>query len=254
MIKKNSKKLYFLILSLSLILFLLFLNLNKSSAKLYSFDEKNCTDKLKDSIVDIDESIVDMDNVIKSNNTNKEQISHINDKSKESNLLYSAYIKTEGNISDDLIGYLDTRLQLIPKKLLSAYFDKGGLILLTDKDISSEYYPDYNFGNIIGLHDATKNIIFMSNSKYAIDNALIHEFGHVLDSLFGWDSMNEYFLKVFEEEKDSFEVESLDGHYKSNEREFFAEIFQESILNPDTCKLSAPKAFSFVNSKIKDLK
>lgn len=247
MIKKNSKKRCLIILSSLLILLLLFLNLNKSSAKFSVFDEKNCTNKIEEGIVDID-SVVDEDKA------NEEQTSSINDKYQEGSLLYSDYIKTEGNISDDLIYYLDLKLRLIPQDLLLAYFNQGGSILLTDKDISKEYYSDYNFGNIIGLHDARKNIIFMSNSKYAIDNALIHEFGHVLDSLSGWDSMNEYFLNVFNKEKDSFVVESLDGHYKSNEREFFAEVFQESILNPDSCISSAPKAFDFVNSKIKCLK
>lgn len=247
MIKKNNKKRYLILLSLLLVLLLLFLNLNKSSAKFSVFDEKNCTSKIEDGIVDIDD-VVDEDK------TNEEQTSSINGVSQENNLLYLDYIKTEGNISDDLINYLDLKLQLIPQDLLLAYFNQGGSILLTDKDISKEYYSDYNFGNIIGLHDARKNIIFMSNSKYAIDNALIHEFGHVLDSLSKWDSMNQYFVKVFQEEKDSFEVKSLDDHYKSNEREFFAEVFQESILSPDTCKSSAPKAFDFVNLKIKDLK
>lgn len=247
MMKKNIKKRHLIILSLLLILLLLFLNLNKSSAKFSFFDEKNCTNEIEEGIVDID-SVVDEDK------TNEEQTSSINDKSQEEHLLYLDYIKTEGNISDDLIYYLDLKLRLIPQDLLLAYFNQGGSILLTDKDISKEYYSDYNFGNIIGLHDARKNIIFMSNSEYAIDNALIHEFGHVLDSLSKWDSMNEYFLKVFQKEKDSFEVESLDNHYKSNEREFFAEVFQESILNPDTCKTSAPQAFDFVHSKINCLK
>lgn len=183
---------------------------------------------------------------------NKDNLS-ISSESDEVPLLYSEYIKTEGNISDDIFSYLDLRLQSIPENLLLSYFNQGGTILLTDKDISKTYYSDYNFGNIIGLHDARKNIIFISNSKNAIDNALIHEFGHVLDSLSNWDSMNKYFLNVFNQEKDSFEVESTDNHYKSNEREFFAEVFQEYILNTDRCKLSAPKAFEFVDKKIKDL-
>lgn len=246
MIKRSNKKIHLIILSLLLVLLLVLLNLNKSSAKFSIIDKKNCVNEIENDIVDID-------NIIEEDKIDEGLVSDSNVKSEEKSLLYSDYIKTEGNISDELIYYLDLRLRLIPKDLLLSYFNQGGSILITNKDISQTYYSDYNFGNIIGLHDARKNIIFMSNSKYAIDNALIHEFGHVLDSLSGWDSMNEYFLKVFEKEKDSFDVESSDGHYKSNEREFFAEVFQESILNPDTCKSSAPEAFNFVNSKIKSL-
>lgn len=227
MIIKNDKKRISIVLGLILISALIFLSFNLHKTNL-DVTAKNI-----------------------SNNTN---ILSMNSESEEIPMLYSKYIKTEGSIDDELISYLDLKLQCIPENILSLYFNQGGSILLTDKDISKTYYSDYDFGNIIGLHDARKNIVFISNSKYAIDNALIHEFGHVLDSISGWDSMNEYFLNVFNQEKDSFKVKSVDNHYKLNEREFFAEVFQEYILNPDTCKSSAPKAFEFVDKKIKNLK
>ena len=93
----------------------------------------------------------------------------------------------------------------------------------------------------------------MSNSEYAIDYALVHEFGHVLDSLTGWDSMKADFKNIFNKEKDTLDVYSIDEHYKSNEREFFAEVFQEYIINPDSCESSAPEAFQFIKNKINEI-
>lgn len=241
MIIKSHKKRTLVILNSFLVALLIFASFNIYKSKSSILEGVNSNNISNINI---------MSNQNKSDN--KDNLS-ISSESDEVPLLYSEYIKTEGNISDDIFSYLDLRLQSIPENLLLSYFNQGGTILLTDKDISKTYYSDYNFGNIIGLHDARKNIIFISNSKNAIDNALIHEFGHVLDSLSNWDSMNKYFLNVFNQEKDSFEVESTDNHYKSNEREFFAEVFQEYILNTDRCKLSAPKAFEFVDKKIKDL-
>lgn len=241
MIKKNSKKRYLIILDSLLIALLVFASFN-----IY---------KYKFNIIE-GVSFNNISNIDTSSNQNKLDNKGSLSTSSESDevpILYSDYINTEGNVSDDLVSYLDLKLQCIPENLLLDYFNQGGTILITDKDISKTYYSDYDFGNIIGLHDARKNIVFISNSKYAIDNALIHEFGHVLDSLSNWDSMNKHFLNIFNEEKDSFKVKSVDNHYKLNEREFFAEVFQEYILNPDICKSSAPKAFEFINEKIKNL-
>lgn len=242
MIKKNSKKRCLIILNSLLIALLVIASFDIYKPKSDIIDEVNSS------------SINNINTTNNQNTLDNEGSLDTSSVSDEVAILYSDYIKTEGNIDNDLISYLDLKLQCIPEKLLSSYFNQGGTILLTDKDISKTYYSDYNFGNTIGIHDARKNIIFISNSKYAIDNALIHEFGHVLDSLSNWDSMEKYFLNVFEKEKDSFKVKSVDNHYKLNEREFFAEVFQEYILNPDTCESSAPQAFEFVNKKIKSLK
>lgn len=182
---------------------------------------------------------------------NNEEIEGIEEESKV--ISYKYAIETEGNIDEELISYLDTKLQLLPQSLLEGYFNNDGKILITDKNISKTYYKEYNFGNIIGLHDARKNIIYMSNSKYAVDNALIHEFGHVLDSLCKWDSMNNEFTEIYNTEKDTFKVKSVDGHYKTNQREFFAEVFQEYILRSDICKSSAPRASEFIKNKIESL-
>ena len=169
------------------------------------------------------------------------------------NAKYDEFIKVEGSVDDNIVIYLKKKLNLIPDNILSSYFDKGGTILLTSKNISETYYSKYDFGEIVGLHDANKNVVYMSNSEYAIDYALVHEFGHVLDSLTGWDSMKADFKNIFNKEKDTLDVYSIDEHYKSNEREFFAEVFQEYIINPDSCESSAPEAFQFIKNKINEI-
>ena len=190
------------------------------------------------------------------NNLNKENSKNtVSTEDREgTNNNYDEYIKTEGSINDNTLSYLKNKLALVPNNILDAFFNQGGTILLTDKNIAKTYYNDYNIGKIIGLHDANKNVVYVSNTKYAIDFALIHEFGHVLDSLTNWNSMKDEFKDIYNTEKDTLEVYSIDGHYKTNEREFFAEIFQESIINSDSCKKTAPRAFEFVTNKINELK
>lgn len=170
------------------------------------------------------------------------------------NVNYKDYIKTDGNIKASRIDYVNKILNVIPKNILTTYFNEGGVVVITDKDIATTYFGNTDLGRIAGLYNSSKKIVYISNNVSDIDGSLIHEFGHVLDSLTGWGSMQEEFKSIYAKEKDTFKVYSHDEHYKSNEREFFAEVFQESILNPKTCEASAKGAFDFVGDKIKSLK
>ena len=95
-----------------------------------------------------------------------ENIEMFNDK-------YDEFIKIDGSVNDNIILYLKNKLNLIPDNILSAYFNNGGTILLTSKNISKTYYREHDFGKIVGIHDATKNIVYISNSEYAIDSMSI---------------------------------------------------------------------------------
>lgn len=237
---KNFKKIKLLVVNCVLILIICICSI--SIFKELSFKTK------------ISNKVSNVLNVESSVDVNNKTEATIKDDKVVDEVSYRGYIKTEGNIDDSLVLYLDNLLKVVPKDILDAYFSKGGIILLTDKNIAQTYYGDTSLGRILGLHDANNNIVYISNSENAINYALIHEFGHVLDSLTNWGSMGEDFEAIYEAEKDTFIVDSKDGHYKLNTREFFAEVFQEYILNPKTCEASAKGAFDFVGDKIKSLK
>lgn len=239
-ISKNFKKIKLLVVNCVLILIICICSI--SIFKELSFKTK------------ISNKVSNVLNVESSVDVNNKTEATIKDDKVVDEVSYRGYIKTEGNIDDSLVLYLDNLLKVVPKDILDAYFSKGGIILLTDKNIAQTYYGDTSLGRILGLHDANNNIVYISNSENAINYALIHEFGHVLDSLTNWGSMGEDFEAIYEAEKDTFIVDSKDGHYKLNTREFFAEVFQEYILNPKTCEASAKGAFDFVGDKIKSLK
>lgn len=246
--RKKIKTILLLILTISI---LICIGINKNFNKLLSPNSKDINsynDSKTNANSDKNQAINAQNN---NNDTSTQQ--DVSSVYEEVEIKYKDYIIEEGEIDENIVQYLDSKLQLIPENLVLKYFEQGGRILITDKDISNTYYKDYNFGNVIGIHDARKNIVYISDSEYAIDNALIHEFGHVLDSLTNWGSMKETFSDIFYTEKDTFEVYSVDNHYKTNEREFFAEVFQQFILEPDSCKSSAPQSYNFIKNKISEL-
>lgn len=245
------KKIKIILLLMLTISILICIGINKNFNKLLSANSKaiNSYNNTKTDTNSDKNQAVDVQNNNK-DNYSQQDVSSVYEEVK---IKYKDYIVEEGTIDENIIQYLDSKLQLIPENLVLKYFEQGGRILITDKDISNTYYKDYNFGRVIGMHDARKNIVYISNSEYAIDNALIHEFGHVLDSLTDWSSMKGTFSDIFYTEKDTFEVYSVDNHYKTNEREFFAEVFQQFILEPDSCKSSAPQSYEFIKNKLNEL-
>ena len=165
--------------------------------------------------------------------------------------LNNGWVSTEGNVPQYLINKLNDRLGLIPSKLMDMFTSKGYKIILTSYSIGLKHcHPAENI-SIAGLFEPNEKIIYISARESAINGATLHEFGHFIDvELLGFNSQKSDFVNIFNLEKDSFQVDSADGWYKTTSAEYFAEVFQETILNPSRCQSSAPRSYEFVMSKI----
>mgnify|MGYP002868186309 CR=1 FL=1 len=78
--------------------------------------------------------------------------------------------------------------------------------------------------------------------------------GHIIDYLSNWASETDEFRTIYEEEKGTFvEVGREDNNSISSTTEFFAEVLNQAILYPDSCKKSAPKSYEYVLNIINNL-
>lgn len=176
-------------------------------------------------------------------------------KVKPTTIDYSKNITREGTISNSLIESLNAELNKVPTAIVDKYISIGGKIILTTEDIATKYYGSNKLGNIAGLHNGLTNELHIEDRESAIDRALIHEFGHVLDSLTGWSGVyGEDFKELYYEEKDNLIIDENSNHHKRNAQEFFAEVFRQSLINPERTRKCVPKTFNFINSKIKEVK
>ncbi|EOU1990355.1 hypothetical protein [Clostridium perfringens] len=160
------------------------------------------------------------------------------------------YLEGEG-ATEELANLTNTYLSYVPKNVMNNFVANGWKVVLTDKNIAETYYHDKSLGKIVGLTMSEAKTIYILASKNAIKSSTLHEMGHFVDIQMDVPSNSEEFLEDFNNEKDTFEVYSFDGHYKRNHFEFFAEVFQESILNPNRCKKSANKTYDFVKNQVK---
>lgn len=163
----------------------------------------------------------------------------------------STLLQTGGIISyscnKKLESVLQSYIDKVPKNILDAIQGIGYTIELV-KDPGKEY----GYRNICGLTCTDEKRILIKASKSKFRRAVVHEIGHAYDDYLGWVSGSEEFKKIYKAEKNKFKVTGFvsDGHYKANEREYFAEAFQMIIYNPKVLESSAPETYKFMTELI----
>lgn len=188
----------------------------------------------------------------KEKNSNKK--GHKKENKKSDGSRYISYGKVGDvwveNTTESIGNYANTILKLVPSNVRSSFKKDGYKVLVTSKDIARTYFKTNKYGHIIGLTTSYDKAIYISAKRNDIYNSLLHEFGHYVDYRNMKSSNSPEFIDIYNKEKNKFAVESKDGHYKSNQQEFFAEVFQETILHPERCKKTAPRAYKFVKKMV----
>lgn len=162
------------------------------------------------------------------------------------NFSFVGDVVLEGDISYSVKKEMNEKMKLIPQNLLNTFYNNGYQLVLTTKSIQGNYYNGSVSGPIAGLFMGDRNTIYVAAIERYIDMALLHEFGHFLDSLHGYVSTTDEFVQIFYEEKEYLTTFSYDNHYKSNTKEYFAESFEQIIENPERCRNEVPKTYEFI--------
>ena len=162
----------------------------------------------------------------------------------------STLLQTGGIISyscnKKLESVLQSYIDKVPKNILDAIQGIGYTIELV-KDPGKEY----GYRNICGLTCTDEKRILIKASKSKFRRAVVHEIGHAYDDYLGWVSGSEEFKKIYKAEKNKFKVHDyISTHYLDNEREYFAEAFQEYIYYPKKLKVNTPETYKFMTELI----
>lgn len=149
----------------------------------------------------------------------------------------------------------DSSLHRLPDGIIKAFYNDGGVILITTGDqlgyvgdrmnylftASDDYSIDGTF-----LHDPDYNvrIIYLNNDSPNTERTLYHEIGHYIDdkcdfvnSTDGWDI-------IYKEEKENYPY--LSEYEKSAPDEYFAQAYSEYIRWPEELKLYCPKTYEML--------
>ncbi len=166
---------------------------------------------------------------------------------------YKNYVQKDGNISDDLIDYANSYWNKIPQNIRENLIKNGWKIYITDKNLANTYHIDI-YDEIAGITDYDNKTIFIENRKNAIKTSTVHEVGHAVDELLNTHSNSKIFNEIYLEEYKNFNENGVNVEYaKKDNVEYFAELFQQTILHPENCKKTTPLSFTYMNDLIKNI-
>lgn len=88
------------------------------------------------------------------------------------------------------------------------------------------------------------------------ETIFIHELGHCFDYEFGSLSSTDEFKNIYLMYKDTYVEQtyySPENYAASSESEFFATLFKEYFISPDSLKLQAPEAYDYIDTIYKEV-
>lgn len=146
-------------------------------------------------------------------------------------------------------------------------FSKDWAFVVTDnipfnvfEKTNKDYDSDSLEKNVIisGVSNWRIRTVFIkaeSNVK-KLNTIFIHELGHCFDYEFGSPSSTDEFKNIYLLYKDTYVEQayySPENYAASSESEFFATLFKEYFVSPDSLKLQAPEAYGFIDAIYKEV-
>uniref|UniRef100_UPI0031B5F071 anthrax toxin lethal factor-related metalloendopeptidase n=1 Tax=Clostridioides difficile TaxID=1496 RepID=UPI0031B5F071 len=153
---------------------------------------------------------------------------------------YSSFIELDGvdyNTQFKVYKYLD----VIPENIIEKFIENKMKIEITNKSLQERFLSNYILSGVY----FDKTIHFSSNKDWA-EQSLLHEFGHFVDEISYMDK-NE-FIKIYEREKDNLILnkDKDKSYYLRNVSEYFAQSFEEYLINPERLLLNNPKTYEYI--------
>lgn len=166
----------------------------------------------------------------------------------------------ESNKSDyEKVSKLYKYLDLIPSNIIDEFIYKSCKIVLTSESLEDRFLSKYVLAGVF-----FDNKIYLSNKFDWSEQSIIHEMGHFVDYNMSGAyipyanaraSDAEEFLKIYEEEKNVMKLNSDKdkAYYINSSQEYFAQAFEEYILNPNRLKLNSLETYKYMNTCTKIL-
>ena len=133
---------------------------------------------------------------------------------------------------------------LIPSNIRTSFVNDGWEVVITSESLESLF--GYSF-SIIGLTTYGEERIYVEARENAIRRALCHEMGHYWDWKNDWLSDTDEWNDIFYDERYKFDEQyKADNHCVSSAIEYFAEIFAQSLMYPETAYSSAPRSCNYI--------
>lgn len=169
------------------------------------------------------------------------------------NQYYNKNIYAEGKVSSYILEETQKALDNIPESLVSLFYENGGMVNVKDEKSESTYTYDnkkikfHVAGYYLYANDKNYSINIMTNIFNIKFGTIEHEFGHYLDSLFGFISNKELFKNAYLQEYQYFKKHIESDNYYDDTKEYFAESFSIYLLKPKKLEKYCPQTYNIID-------
>lgn len=159
--------------------------------------------------------------------------------------------QADGDVSQNSVDRANELLNAMPERLLEGFIDRGWRFYVTDKNIAYDILGG-EFNSVKGVTDFDNHEIFIEQREAAVETAVVHEFGHYLDCINGYQSKTAEFADIFSSESNSFvQTFNVDFHYDVGE--FFADgVYRYYDGEQKTLTQACPRLTAFIENIVSE--
>lgn len=152
-------------------------------------------------------------------------------------------VKAHAGIDTSIVDYVQTQISALPDIYERAFVDLGWVVYVVDWDIASNVF-DGLYNSVAGVTLTVPKEIYLEDRISAVEIATVHEFGHFVDYMYG-DNNSRHSTAEF---MDIYRKEAKGSGFYDTPMEWFAELFSEVYVSPNTTKSVCPEGYAYIKS------
>lgn len=158
--------------------------------------------------------------------------------------------ETIGNVSQNNLNIVNEKLALLPQNAINRFQNEGWHIYLTDENIAITMFGG-QYSKVMGGTDYNNHFIKIEDRSDAVNESVLHEFGHFVFFISGGFG-NQEIIDAYN--TDVSNAGALGITYGLDKiEEFYAEVFDFYIRNPEKTSQYCPNLVNIIQNHIGNL-
>lgn len=158
--------------------------------------------------------------------------------------------ETIGNVSQNNLNIVNEKLALLPQNAINRFQNGGWHIYLTDENIAITMFGG-QYSKVMGGTDYNNHFIKIEDRSDAVNESVLHEFGHFVFFISGGFG-NQEIIDAYN--TDVSNAGALGITYGLDKiEEFYAEVFDFYIRNPEKTSQYCPNLVNIIQNHIGNL-
>lgn len=158
--------------------------------------------------------------------------------------------ETIGNVSKNNLNIVNEKLSLLPQNAINRFQNEGWHIYLTDENIAITMFGG-EYSKVMGGTDYNNHFIKIEDRSDAVNESVLHEFGHFVFFINGGFGSQEI-IDAYNTDVSNAEALGITYGLDKTE-EFYAEVFDFYIRNPEKTSQYCPNLVNIIQNHISNL-